>query len=1395
MNERDSDTIPLTPGQMLIWTGQSLAPDAPLYNMAWRTRLRGPLDVERFAEAWSRVVAGSDMLRARIETRGAVPIQTIAAAHTMPRLDSVDLSGQPAPDRAADDWIANDVRSPVDLSSGTWRSRLFRLTPTEWIWYLNIHHIATDAASAALTFERMRDAYSGSDTSITAPQFADYARSVADAMSEAGDTARQQAGRDGTRVAMTPPYGAVRRPGLAASERVSVPFGAERSRRFRAILEDACFAAFSRDVAAFTLWASLYAAYLHRVTGDTSIRIGTPVHNRFTPDQRRTIGAFIEMHPLSIEIEVGDSLVSLYRRVLPAVLDLLRNARPGASTAETLSSFNAVLNFTTARFQSMPGLDTEITWLHPGAHDGAHDLRLQIQDFAGSGTFSVAFDVNEALLAKGAGAAAPANFAALVDAALVDPDAAVDGIALTESRASILEGAPGGAGPVSVLDLIARHGSSDQTAVSCGAERMTHAELADTSRAFATALGALGVRPGGAVVVWTGRSLRLPAALLGVLEAGCCFVPLAADTPPERVKSILSILRPDAIIVDAATRDRLDASDIPVLELDAALPPPGPTPGPGSRAYVIFTSGSTGVPKGVEVGHAEFARYIRWACDTYGPPGPKTYALHSGLGFDLTLTSIFAPLSTGGSIRVYPETPGGTDLAILDVFAEDAVDVVKLTPSHLALATAHRATPLNRISTLILGGENLRTRDCRRALARFGDHVTIANEYGPTEAVVGCMLHRFDPVTDTGANVPIGLPAPDVTIAILDAGGNPVPVGVAGEVHIGGRRLALGYLGDEVLTAQKFLTDATGARRYASGDLARLRNDGIVEYLGRADRQIKQSGVRIEPGEIEGALLDHPAVTAAHVVPWTPAAPGRAPACARCGISGEVPGIRFDAEGVCSICRDFETIEEAAQAYFDTPEGLRAELAQARARRTGRYDAIMLLSGGKDSAYALYRLAELTPDILVLTLDNGFISEGAKENIRRMTADLGLEHRFLRTPAMNEIFRESLQRFSNVCQGCFKTIYALALKVAREEGVPAIVTGLSRGQFFETRLTPDLFRGRSPSRADLDAIVLEARKSYHRIDDAVARLLRTPDYLTDELLDEVRFIDIYRYLDVPVSEIYRFLEARAPWVRPEDTGRSTNCLINDLGISVHKAREGYHNYALPYSWDVRLGHKTREEARQELEDDIDPAKVDTIASGIGMDTASLPPRRGGIVAYVAGPVGEADLRAHLAARLPRDRMPRHIVVLDALPLTGNGKVDETALPRPDPVLSAPGREKLPPETETERRLWSIFAGVLGHAEFGVTDNFYDIGGDSIAAIQISIAAVEAGLRVESTAVFEHQTIRSLAAAADAPAPPVRDAGAEGVASAGSSPPPFQLDAEDLAALRRARDRKRKTDPA
>src|SRR3989449_477992 len=914
---------------------------------------------------------------------------------------------------------------------------------------------------------------------------------------------------------------------------------------------------------------------------------------------------------------------------------------------------------------------------------------------------------------------------------------------------------------------------------------LTYRELNDRANQLAAHLRTCGVGPDQLVALYMEHSIEVVCAILGVLKTGAAYVPVDPASPNERLAFMLQDIAEGragtlpVLVTHSHLVGNLPRGTAQVVTLDVDCSSVGGYPvsnplspiSPNSLAYVIYTSGSTGTPKGVMIEHRSLVNYIWWANKQYCRGERLAWPLFSSLAFDLTVTSIFTPLISGGRIVVYREDPGMRGMAIFKVIEDDGVDIVKLTPAHLAMIKdmSLRAT---KIRKLIVGGEDFKTELAGDITRTFGRPVEIYNEYGPTEATVGCMIHRYDVEKDLALSVPIGIPAANAGVYVLDEHLSPVPTGVIGEMYLAGDGLARGYLNRPELTAEKFLTTedprqkGPGAqssvfrpatlRLYKTGDMARWSADGRMEFLGRADHQVKIAGARIELGEIEAHLLQHADVRECVVDivnPLAVRASKQVTHCTRCGLAANVPGTSYDAEGVCNVCRGYDTYADKAQAYFKTAQELKALVADMKAARTGRYDCLVLLSGGKDSTYMLYQLCGLGLKPLVFTLDNGFISEAAKANIRRVVQSLGVELVVGGTPHMHEIFVDSLKRFANVCNGCFKTIYTLATSLAHEKAIRYIVTGLSRGQFFETRLTEEVFQREDFDVRKLDALVLEARKAYHRREDAVSCHLDVDIFRSDGVFDDIQFVDFYRYWSVPLAELHAFLQKYTPWVRPPDTGRSTNCLINDVGIYVHKKQRGFHNYALPYSWDVRLGQKTRDEAMAALDVELEYARVQQIMAQIGY---TEPPQASEtsinrLAAYYVSDkaLTVAELRAHLAKWLPDYMLPAYFIRLDRLPLTSNGKIDRQVLPTFFSQNIQPAHAIVEPRTGTEKALAAIWSELLYVENIGINDDFFDLGGQSLVAIK-AVSRIRDVFEVDLPLrnLFERPTVAGLAEVID-----------------------------------------------
>ncbi|MBI5302111.1 MAG: amino acid adenylation domain-containing protein [Chloroflexi bacterium] len=1366
----------LTNTQFLIWLGQKLDPDAPLYNMIQAFAFDGAIDRAAFQRAFQALINQSDALRTVVVELDGAPQQRV-----LPQLDYavewIDLSRADDPPAAFAEWLDARRARVCDLRARLFESCLVQLAPARFVWYLNQHHLITDGWSFVVVYKRMAELYARAlqndlrdlPARPTFREYADYERAFR--------ATPQFAQADAYWRAQTPAsqpiefFNRVPASRGARTERVALDLGAERSAQLRALANAPGMRLLSQDLSLYAIFATLMSAYLHRVSGNARLTIGVPFHNRATAAHKDTVGVFIEICPLTFEVADDDTFASLHKKVSREVLNALRYAQPGVSSAERNRAYEILLNYVNVAFPDFAGMTPQVEWIHAGYGDSNHSLRLQVHDFGATGNFTLHFDLNASVFDEAQRAWTIQQFLRVVDAFLADRARVLNAISLqsdAEHQALVVaynRTATPYPAEQTVVALFEQQAAQnpDDIAIEFEGARLTYAELNARANQLAHHLRGRGIAPEQRVVIYMAHSSEVVVAILGVLKAGGAYVPVDPAYPPERLALILADTRAPMVLTQSHLKNRVLEFDGTVLCLDTefldlhAARPITNSQSPinsDSLAYVIYTSGSTGKPKGVMIEHRALTNYIWWAKRVYTQGERLAFPLFSSLSFDLTVTSIFTPLISGGRLVVYRDDPDARGTAILKVIADNAVDIIKLTPAHLALI---RDSDLraSRVRALIVGGEDFKTELARAITRAFDKPIEIYNEYGPTEATVGCMIHRFDAERDRALSVPIGKPADNAQIYVLDQHLNPTPTGVIGEMYIAGDGLARGYFGRDDLTAERFLNSRfpipnSQLRLYKTGDLARWLAGGQLEFLGRADHQVKVGGARIELGEIEARLLAHSDVRECVVDVVKPARVTQDVFfCARCGLASNFPGASYDANGVCNFCRAFDTYKDKAQRYFKTMDDLRAIVAQMRAARAGKYDCIALLSGGKDSTYMLYRLVELGLTPLVFSLDNGYISESAKANIVRVVQALGVDHVFGTTPHMNAIFADSLKQYANVCNGCFKTIYTLAVNLAREQNIRYIVTGLSRGQFFETRLTEDVFLAPDFDPAALDQAVIAARKAYHRRDDVISHKLDVDVFRDDALFDNIQFVDFYRYCDVSLAEVYAFLTEHAPWIRPADTGRSTNCLINEVGIYLHKKQRGFHNYALPYSWDVRLGHKTRDAALQELDDDIDAARVQRILNEIGYVEPAQDAETNRLAAYFVSdkPLTPAELRAHLAQQLPAFMLPAHFIRLDKLPLTPNGKVDRQALPRPGesrPELSA---TFVAPRTPTEKLLAEIWRKVLRIERVGIHDNFFELGGDSILNIQTIARANQVGLKLTPSQLFQHQTIAELASVA------------------------------------------------
>ena len=1378
----------LSHSQLLIWVGQCLNPTSPLYNMAMRFDIHSDLDTVAFSNAIQSLIRESDGLRSVVTLQSDIPIQSVLSSMSF-ALEVIDLSDKTDPITLCESILGKRTQSPFDLAKCNFDTVLVKLKKNHYVWFYNQHHLYCDIASFALIFEFVSNQYQAHSTPPL-DSFESYCKQLVESTDAHQDGAPKlsQPQKINTLYNFSPATK------TSKASRLTYHLSTLQYQKIKQLAGAEKFRSFSQSLTYFQLFATVLSAYLHRVSGNNAFTFGSLSNNRLSHAEKKTIGLFVETYPFSVTVDDDETFSQLYETIREQSIAYFRQIAKRDTKNIDLRNTNVIFNYIEIDFNDFAGNPTQTTWLHNGAIDPQHDLRAQILHSPAREEMQICFDINQSFHDRFLIGSALDHFTNLLFTMLDDPHASI-----AESK---LPGAEeenwlinqfitckpnednhvNTQGTATVLDQFREHvrRSPEAIAIRDGDETLTYGELDRQSDEVAENIIQHHSSPA-VIAVCLPHSFALIAGLIATHKVGAAFVPLDPNYPEHRLQRICDVAQIDLLLCNEDSAKKIEhplkiSSADPRIS-DQAIFQSNSIPRPDQDAYIIFTSGSTGEPKGVVVKHQALHQYVKWAGKSYCVIGDTNkgsgqvkadFPLYSSIGFDLTITSLFVPLTLGSTIHIYRENNESSGLAILNAIKEGKVDVIKLTPSHLAVSAAmHQKN--NTAHSLILGGEGLHNQHIRQAKNIFGEDIRIFNEYGPTEAVVGCMIYQHETTSQTAdqkdSAIPIGGPADGVNIYLLDGGLQPIPNGTIGEIFIGGSRIADRYLHQPALTAERFLDDPflPGYKMYRTGDLAKVNAASQLVYLGRTDHQIKIKGNRIELGEVSQVLSDHPDIKKCHLrVIDRKHNPDSDTLhyCTHCGIASNYPDIKFNSEGVCNICEDYDQYKDKASQYFGELSQLKNRITDLISDKSGQYDCMVLLSGGKDSTYALYKICEMGFRVYAVTLDNGYISESAKDNIRRSVADLNIDHAFVTTDAMNAIFNDSLKRHSSVCYGCFKTIYTLAMNEALRLQIPVIVTGLSRGQLFETRLTKEVFNRAGASAEKIDQEVLAARKIYHSVEDKVTECLDMRAFEDGRIFETVQFVDFYRYCDVAMSDMYDFLQQHAPWTRPKDTGRSTNCLINDTGIYFHQQEKGFHNYALPYSWDVRLGHKTRDAAIEELNDQIDVQKVEKILHEVNMADTSLnvSSDQKQLIAYYTSDVRlqQSEVRNYLKQYLPVSMIPGQLIQTDHIPTNINGKVDESKLPDPKLQQTERHHQLIPPSTDHEKLLCEIWQGALRIDTIGIHDNFFELGGDSIIAIQIVAKISQNGFSITPNQLFTAQTVHKLALMMDIKEPQLED---------------------------------------
>jgi amino acid adenylation domain-containing protein/thioester reductase-like protein len=900
---------PLSYGQRALWFLHRLDPEGAAYNLSFCARVHSPLDPDVLSQTLRALLARHACLRSTFVDRPDGPVQLVHEA-AAPALEVIDAVGWD--DDELGRRLHDEAHGPFNLERGPLlRSALYRRGPDESVLLLTAHHIVSDFWTLGVLMDELGSLYpavrAGGAPSLPPPpaQYADFVRWQADLLAgpEGGrlwDYWRQRL--RGDLPALNLPTDRPRPPALTdrgATHRFRL--GAALTARLKELAR-------AEGTTLFAVLLAGYQALLHRLTGQDNVLVGTPVAGRSRPEFAGLVGYFVNMLVMRADLSGRPTFRAFLGQVRQTVLDALDHQDfPFALLVERLQPardlsrsplFQAGFVLKRAHTVERTGTNGHAAPLHLGGlvlepidldvRAVPFDWNLLVEE-AGDG-LDAALQYNTDLFDAGTIERWMACFRTLLEAAVADPDRPVAALPLlaADEQARLLATC---AGPQVARPNVPLHrlieaqvGSTpDAVALAFDEQTLTYQELNQRANKLARYLRTLGVGPDVPVAICVERSFEMVTGLLAVLKAGGAYVPLDPDLPRERVDFLLRDLATPVVLTLERLATSLPPATARVLRLDAdaglwaaeggADFDAGVTP--DNLAYVIYTSGSTGTPKGCTNTHRGIVNRLLWMQDEYRLAPADRVLQKTPYSFDVSVWEFFWPLLTGA--RLVIAKPGGhrDPDYLAGLIADGRVTVLHFVPSmlqsFLQAGGLHRCGSVRHV---VCSGEAL-PWDLQQEFCAKLPGAALHNLYGPTEAAVDVTYWRCDSA-DPRKVVPIGRPVSNTQVYVLDRDLRPQPVGVPGELYIGGVQVARGYWNRPELTADRFIPDpfTPGGRLYKTGDLARLLADGAVEYLGRLDHQVKVRGIRIELGEIEATLAQHPTVCEAVVAADTgPGAP------------------------------------------------------------------------------------------------------------------------------------------------------------------------------------------------------------------------------------------------------------------------------------------------------------------------------------------------------------------------------------------------------------------------------------------------------------------------------------------------------------------------------------------
>jgi amino acid adenylation domain-containing protein/FkbM family methyltransferase len=1340
------EPLALSFAQQRLWFLDQLEPGRSDYNIPIAVRLTGTLDLAALEQTLSEVVRRHEVLRTTFAVLNEKPVQLIHPPRPF-ELPLVNLSGMAQSQREleAQRRVAEEAQRPFSLSTEPLvRGELLRLGSDEYVLMLTMHHIVSDGWSLQVLVKEVAALYEAF-TSGAAPalealpiQYADYAAWQREWLQ--GTVLDEQLSYWKQQLSGAPPV--LELPTDRARPAVQTHRGAVTTFQLNADLTRSLKRLSRREgVTLFMTLAAGFKTLLHRYSGQDEIVVGVPIAGRNRAETEALIGFFVNTLVLRTNLGGDPTFCELMQRVKEVALSayahqdvpfekLVEELQPERNMSHSpLFQVTMALQNAAGEELALPGLN--LSALENESVSAKFDLTLAMieteEEIAGSLEYNS--DLFDSIRIK----RMLMHFENLLLAAVNNPEQQVSTIQLlteAEREDVLVKWNHTGCDYGQDKRLHQLFEEQVERAPQAAAlvfedDHLSYDELNKQANQLARYLRGLGVGPEVRVGVLMERSTEMVISLLAVLKAGGAYVPLDPAYPCER----LSFMLEDSSVSLLLTRHPLSGNLVPhsakricvdtdrhrwkhesQSNLDVTVEA-------DNLAYVIFTSGSTGRPKGAMNSHRAIVNRLFWMQQAYALTPADVVMQKTPFSFDVSVWEFFWPLMTGA--RLVIARPGGhQDPAYLvQHIEEQQITVLHFVPSMLQLFIEERqvATACRSVRQVICSGEALSYALQERFFERL-PKVELANLYGPTETAVDVTSWECERETPRQV-VPIGRPIANTQIYIVDERMQPAPIGVAGEVLIGGVGVGRGYLARPELTAERFIPDrfsrAGGERLYRTGDLGRYGEDGAIEYLGRLDNQVKLRGHRIELGEIEAVLRQHPAVQEATVLVGDDAVTGKRL------VAYLVPS-KQRAPVVCQLLRLEREGRFAEQSYYELPNGL-AVIHQNRGETEFLYQEIFV-----EQSYLKHGITLEAGDCI---FDVG-ANIGMFSLFVRQQCPTAKVYAFEPLPPLFQVLKMNMALYAADVQ-VFECGLSNQTKSEMFTFYPHLTILSGRhADVSEEREVVKSFLLREGTDDETNAEMVEELLSA-RLDKEsyVCQLKSISEVIAEQAVERIDLLKI----DVEKSEI----EVLAG-IKPEDWQK-----IRQLVVEVHdvegrlehvKSLLKKHGYALVVEQDRTLKqtrlyniYAVREASKQYRANSVKVGRLNAEIERQWNGPREL----------------TNEVRDYLREKLPAYMVPSIFMLIEEMPLTPNGKLDHRALPRKSGLGDEAEYEE--PRTPVEQWLAETWAAVLGLERVGVNDNFFDLGGHSLLGTQI-IFRVRESFRLELPlrSLFEAPTVAGLA---------------------------------------------------